>query len=218
VGGFVIKPGVDFSLAGLLLVLLLPFFAVIAMLVALDSEGPVLFRQPRMGRYFRRFTMFKFRTMRWCDSGSMFTLGADVRITRVGRWLRRTKLDELPQLWNVLRGEMSLVGPRPVIPELTREFRAGYRSLLRVRPGLTDPATLKYRNETEMLARVPDPLQYFKTVVTPDKIRISREYLRDASLTTDMGVIVQTAIALLVSQKASEPIMPYAPEAERKSA
>jgi len=181
----------------LFLVVSAPVLALAAIVIKLDSNGPVFFRQIRMGRHFYRFELLKLRTMNIEGSGSPYTLGADPRITRAGNWLRRFKLDELPQLWNVLWGEMSLVGPRPVIPELTFEFQTSYNSLLEVRPGLTDPASLKYLLEAEILGSVREPLRYFKTVVTPDKIRISGAYLRQASLFTDLGVMAKTALALI---------------------
>jgi lipopolysaccharide/colanic/teichoic acid biosynthesis glycosyltransferase len=193
----VLKRSMDIFLAAILLVLVLPLLAFSAIAIKLDTVGPVLFRQTRMGRRFRGFQLFKLRTMRIDGVGSAYTLGEDARITRVGRWLRRTKIDEMPQLWNVLRGEMSLVGPRPVIPELTTEFRDAYIRLLDVRPGLTDPATVKYCRETEILAEASQPLEYFKTVVTPDKLRISREYLDHASFWSDLGVLAATIRALL---------------------
>jgi lipopolysaccharide/colanic/teichoic acid biosynthesis glycosyltransferase len=192
----VFKRGVDIVFAGLLLTVTFPLLAFAAILVKLDSKGPAIFRQVRMGRGFKGFTLFKLRTMRTSGDGSAFTLGDDPRITRIGHWLRRFKIDELPQLWNVLRGDMSLVGPRPVIPELTEEFERVYRGLLAVRPGLTDPATFKYCRETEILALVPDPLMYFKTVLTPDKIRISNAYLQRANVWRDLGVMARTVIAL----------------------
>jgi lipopolysaccharide/colanic/teichoic acid biosynthesis glycosyltransferase len=195
--GHVLKRSVDFALAGLLLAVSIPFLAFAAILIKLDSQGPVIFRQTRMGRGFRRFQLLKLRSMVAEAAGPSITLGADPRITHVGRWLRRFKLDELPQLWNVLCGDMSLVGPRPVIPELTVEFNREYCRLLEVRPGLTDPATLKYRCEEQILALVPDPLEYFKTVVTPDKLRISQEYLWRAGVWSDLGVMAQTVVALL---------------------
>jgi lipopolysaccharide/colanic/teichoic acid biosynthesis glycosyltransferase len=194
----VFKRSVDISLSGLLLAASLPLLALAAVLIKLDSPGPVIFRQARTGRRFRRFQLLKLRTMHGEVDGSPFTLGADPRITAVGRWLRKFKLDELPQLWNVLRGEMSLVGPRPVVPELTAEFRQAYTRLLEVRPGLSDPATLKYCRETELLALIPEPLRYFKTVVTPDKLRISQAYLERANLWSDLGVMARTALVLLV--------------------
>jgi lipopolysaccharide/colanic/teichoic acid biosynthesis glycosyltransferase len=192
----VLKRSVDIALAGLLFAVTLPILAIAAIVIKLDSEGPVLFVQARMGRGFKSFQLLKLRTMRTCGDGSAYTLGADPRITRAGCWLRWLKFDELPQLLNVLRGDMSLVGPRPVIPELTVEFRREYERLLEVRPGLTDPATIKYCRETELLALVPEPLKYFKTVVTPDKLRISQEYLERACVWSDFAVMIGTAMAL----------------------
>jgi lipopolysaccharide/colanic/teichoic acid biosynthesis glycosyltransferase len=194
----VFKRSVDIAFAGVLLAAALPFILLAAVLIKLDSEGPVFFHQVRVGCGFRRFELLKLRTMTPSFAGSAYTLGADPRITRVGRWLRRFKLDELPQLWHVLRGEMSLVGPRPVIPELTEEFKGDYARLLEVRPGLTDPASLKYCREGEILATVPDPLRYFKTVVTPDKLCISQAYIRRANLWSDFGVMARTLRALLI--------------------
>jgi lipopolysaccharide/colanic/teichoic acid biosynthesis glycosyltransferase len=193
----VLKRSVDFALAGLLLAVLLPVILLAAILIKLDSSGPVIFCQARMGRGFRRFNLLKLRTMDAAGDGPRITLGADPRITRAGKWLRRFKLDELPQLWNVLSGDMSLVGPRPVIPELTVEFKPAYCRLLEVRPGLTDPATVKYCREEQILALVPDPLGYFKTVVVPDKLDISQAYLQRASVWSDLGVMAQTVVALL---------------------
>lgn len=174
----------------------LPLLVLAGIVIKLESEGPALFRQDRMGRGFRRFKLLKLRTMSLSGDGPAYTLGADPRITRSGRWLRKLKIDELPQLWNVLRGEMSLVGPRPVIPELTMEFFIDYTRLLEVRPGLTDPASLKYCRETELLAAVPDPMHYFKTVVTPDKLRISLAYLKGANAWTDLAILARTGLAL----------------------
>ena len=125
-----LKRAIDITVAGAALVVLFPLFVVFAVLIRLDSKGPALFRQVRMGRNFRTFKILKMRTMRDGEQGSAITLGSDPRITRMGAWLRRWKLDEFPQLWNVLRGEMSLVGPRPVIPELAGEFVADYEHLL----------------------------------------------------------------------------------------
>jgi lipopolysaccharide/colanic/teichoic acid biosynthesis glycosyltransferase len=195
----VLKRSLDIALAGMLLGSMLPVLAVCALLIKLDSDGPILFCQERMGRNFKRFQLFKLRTMRKSAGGLAYTLGADPRITRVGRWLRWFKIDELPQLWNVLRGEMSLVGPRPVVPELAIEFKVAYRSLLKTRPGLTDPATVKYCREAEMLADVPEPFRYFKRVVTPDKLRMSESYLQNANGWSDLCVMASTAKALLRS-------------------
>lgn len=184
---------VDIVLSAALLLIALPALLPAALMILITSPGPVIFRQQRMGRGFQLFEILKLRTMNSTKSGSRYTLGQDPRITRVGRLLRRTKLDEFPQLWNVLRGEMSLVGPRPVLPELTDEFHEYYTFLLRARPGLTDPASLKYSQETRLLERVPNPMQFFKTVVTPDKVRMSLEYMTHANLWTDCVVLAHTA-------------------------
>jgi lipopolysaccharide/colanic/teichoic acid biosynthesis glycosyltransferase len=197
VEGFVLKRTLDIALAGMMLAVSLPFLALAAIAIKLDSRGPVLFHQPRMGRRFSQFRILKLRTMHSEVPGPAYTLGQDARITRIGRWLRWLKVDELPQLLNVLRGQMSLVGPRPVIPELALEFHASYSRLLEVRPGLTDPASVKYCRENELLGLLPDPLSYFKTVVTPDKLRISQAYLERASVWTDLGVLATTILVLV---------------------
>jgi lipopolysaccharide/colanic/teichoic acid biosynthesis glycosyltransferase len=192
----VFKRSVDIALAAMLLVLSLPFLAVAAIAIKLDSRGPVLFSQPRMGCNFRRFRILKLRTMRFRLPGPAYTLSHDPRITRVGLLLRRLKVDELPQLWNVLRGEMSLVGPRPVVPTLALEFHGHYCRLLQVRPGLTDPASLKYYRENDLLDLLPDPDSYFKMTIIPDKLRISEAYLDRAGFWTDLGVLAATFFVL----------------------
>jgi lipopolysaccharide/colanic/teichoic acid biosynthesis glycosyltransferase len=204
----VLKRSIDIVLAAALLALASPLLLLCVLMVRLDSAGPAFFRQGRMGRNFRTFRMLKLRTMRFGEQGSSITMGLDTRITRVGIWLRRWKLDELPQLWNVLCGEMSLVGPRPVIPELAWEFVSDYEHLLKVRPGLTDPASVRYCREAEMLALAPDPLQYFKSVIVPEKLRIARRYLQNANVLSDLRVILETAFAVLT------PIRPLAPSPE----
>ena len=193
------KRSVDSVLAALLLLVALPFLAVVAIAIKLDSSGPVLFCQCRMGRGFRRFRILKLRTMHIQLPGPAYTLGHDPRITRIGRLLRWLKVDELPQLWNVLRGDMSLVGPRPVVPELALEFEESYTRLLAVRPGLTDPASLKYYRENDLLDLLPDPKSYFKTVIIPDKLRLSEAYLERASVLTDLGVMARTAQVLVAA-------------------
>jgi lipopolysaccharide/colanic/teichoic acid biosynthesis glycosyltransferase len=193
-GGTLVKRGVDIVVSALLLCLTLPILLLSALIVYLSSPGPVLFRQVRMGRGFRPFEIIKLRSMVHAEAGLAYTLGPDPRITPFGKWLRRTKIDELPQLWNVLRGEMSLVGPRPVLPELISEFRAPYTRLLRARPGLTDPASLKYSQEARLLATAEDPMHFFKSVVTPDKIEISLEYMESANPWTDAVTLLMTGL------------------------
>ena len=177
-----VKRGVDVVVSVILLLVTAPIVLLSACVIWLSSPGPVLFRQQRMGRGFQPFWIIKLRTMKHGEPGPAYTLGADPRITLFGKWLRRTKIDELPQLWNVLRGEMSLVGPRPVRPELALEFRHQYRILLRERPGLTDPASLKYSQEARLLKLADDPMGFFKRVVTPDKIAISMDYMENANI------------------------------------
>ncbi len=191
------KRTIDITFALLLLLFAAPILLLCALLIKLESPGPVLFCQKRMGRNFKTFQLYKLRTMTSGARGLHYTVAGDPRITRLGAWLRRTKLDEFPQLINVLRGEMSIVGPRPVVPRIAFDFRREYRQLLKFRPGLTDPASLKYCREADLLALVPDPIAYFETVVTPEKLRISREYLNDANAVSDLGLILRTAIAVI---------------------
>lgn len=213
-----LKRGLDIALASLLLLVSLPLLVVAAIAIKLDSEGPVFFYQARMGRGFRCFSLVKLRTMHIAVDGPLYTVAEDPRITRVGHWLRWFKMDELPQLWNVLRGQMSLVGPRPVVPELALEFGPAYERLLEVRPGLTDPATLKYCREDELLALLPDPLHYFKSVLMPDKVRLSAAYLERANVWKDLGLLAGTALALfpsnfwprLIQERLAQPVQ--APE------
>ena len=194
-----LKRSFDILLSSGLLVLAAPALLTAALAIRLTSPGPIFFRQLRAGRSFRSFSILKLRTMRIDLPGHPYTLGPDPRITPVGAFLRRTKIDELPQLWNVLCGDMSLVGPRPVRPELAREFRPHYARLLRVRPGLTDPASVKYFRETDILAQHPDPLTHFKSVVTPDKIRISLDYLDRSTPLRDLKLVGHTAIVCILS-------------------
>ncbi|WP_317890563.1 sugar transferase [Acidicapsa ligni] len=188
------KRGTDIVLSSLLLLVAMPILLLAALAIHLSSPGPVLFRQSRMGRGFQPFEILKLRTMAHAEAGLAYTLGPDPRITPIGKWLRRSKLDELPQLWNVLRGDMSLVGPRPVLLDLATEFRIHYKLLLRVRPGLTDPASLKYSQEARLLATAQNPLQFFKTVVIPDKIQISLDYLEQRNWWSDAATILMTLL------------------------
>jgi lipopolysaccharide/colanic/teichoic acid biosynthesis glycosyltransferase len=183
------------SLTGLLLVL--PVLMVAAILVKLDSRGPVLFRQDRVGRNFRKFRLFKIRTMRVNNTDIAITCGADPRITRVGKALRSLKIDELPQLWNVLCGDMSFVGPRPEVPRYTRMFHDDYAQVLTVRPGITSAASLKYRDEAGILGQVDDPMDYYVRVILPDKLRLEKEYIKRCSLRYDLSLILATLQACL---------------------
>jgi lipopolysaccharide/colanic/teichoic acid biosynthesis glycosyltransferase len=177
-------------------VLMLPLWAVVALIIKLDSPGPVVFRHTRIGRAFRPFSVYKFRTMvaEPARRTSEITFGgtADRRLTRFGRILRSTKIDELPQLINVVKGEMSLVGPRPEVAEYVNLFRKDYETILEVRPGMTDFASLKYRDEAALLARAADPADEYVRRILPDKIRLAKEYVACASLAVDMMLIART--------------------------
>ena len=198
-----LKRGLDLTVAALGLALLAPLFALVALCIRLDSTGPVFFRQERVGRGGSIFRIHKFRTM-VADAPSRglgITVGEDVRITRVGRWLRRSKLDELPQLIDVLAGHMSLVGPRPELPRYVALYPADLRSqLLQVRPGITDPASLQFADEAALLAASTDPERQYLEVLLPAKLRLSVDYARRATLISDLGVLARTA-GLLLGQR-----------------
>jgi FlaA1/EpsC-like NDP-sugar epimerase/lipopolysaccharide/colanic/teichoic acid biosynthesis glycosyltransferase len=189
----------DIVLTAAGLIVLLPLFVLVAIAIRLDSKGPVFFRQRRMGLHLRAFEMLKFRTMveNAAAIGPRITVGRDPRITRVGRLLRGTKIDELPQLINVLRGEMSLVGSRPEVEHYVMLYPQDYRTILKNRPGITDVASIVYREENELLAKSEDPEGTYVHVILPDKIRLAKQYARDASLLHDFKVIVTTLVYLL---------------------
>ena len=189
-----LKRLLDVTGAGLGLLALSPVFVAIALLIRLDSPGPVFFRQERVGRHGRPFLIYKFRSMR-ADAprlGGQLTVGRDPRITQVGAVLRQTKLDELPQLINVLRGEMSLVGPRPEVPKYVALYTPEERQVLSVRPGITDFASIEYRSESELLAKAPDPEKVYVQEIMPHKLRLNLEYLRQQSLALDLAIIFKT--------------------------
>jgi lipopolysaccharide/colanic/teichoic acid biosynthesis glycosyltransferase len=182
---------VSVSLAALLI--LSPVLLVVALAVALESGRPVLFTQERVGRQGKLFRLFKFRTMRTGKTGPAITSRGDARVTSVGRFLRKFKLDELPQLWNVVRCEMSLVGPRPEVPQFVDRDDPAWQSVLQVRPGITDPASIAYRHEEELLAGAADPIRYYRETVLPSKLALNIAYLRSRSLWQDLQVIARTA-------------------------
>ena len=203
------KRVLDFLLSAAGLILLAPIFLIAAVAVRLDSPGPVFFRQRRMGRYLRPFPMFKFRTMvhNAAEIGPGITVGRDPRITRVGHFLRQTKIDELPQLWNVLCGDMSLVGSRPELEQYVMMYAQDYRSILKARPGITDVASIVYRDESDLLAQSGDPEETYVHVVLPDKIRMARHYTRDASLLNDLRLITATLVFLIYPDKAFDRLL-----------
>jgi lipopolysaccharide/colanic/teichoic acid biosynthesis glycosyltransferase len=182
----------DVTVAGMLLLVLAPVLGVLASLVRATSTGPALFRQIRVGRNGRPFVLLKLRTMRADAPGPVITSGGDPRITHLGAWLRRTKLDELPQLWNVLRGDMSLVGPRPEVPHYVALYTAAQRAVLLVRPGLTDPASLAWADEAATLATFAELHRAYTDVVLPRKLALSLAYLERRTVWSDLAVVLRT--------------------------
>ena len=190
----------DLALALPALALALPLMVAITLWVRLDSAGPALFRQQRVGRHGRLFHIHKFRTMRVRSSqaGPLITVAGDARVTRAGRWLRRTKLDELPQLLDVIRGDMSLVGPRPEVPRYMALYPDEARRLiLSVRPGVTDRATIEFRDEERLLAAASDPERAYVEQVMPIKQRYYLDYVARRSLAGDVGILIDTLRAVL---------------------
>ncbi len=180
------------------LLLLSPILAVIALLVKLSSRGPIFYRQERVGRDGKTFRIVKFRSM-LVDAdkrGLAITAAGDPRITSVGLVLRRLKLDELPQLWNVLKGEMSLVGPRPEVSRYVESYSAAQRQVLSVRPGITDPASIIYRHEEQLLGTQSDPDRYYREVVLPHKLSVNLEYLRRMSFVYDLSLVLRTTCSI----------------------
>ena len=176
------------------LILLSPMLALMACCIKLTSRGPVFYRQVRLGKGGRQFQILKFRSMFEDASikGSRITVAGDARVTPVGRFLRRHKIDEIPQLWNVVRGDMSLVGPRPELPDYVAEYTPEQRVVLSVQPGITDPASLAYRHEEEILAEHEDPDQYYRTRILPDKLARNIAYLQKITLRSDLRIIAST--------------------------
>jgi len=189
----------DFICSILGLIVLSPIFFIIALMIKIEDGGPVLFIQKRVGYKDRPFFMYKFRTM-VVDAekkGNLLTVGGDPRITKSGRLLRKFKLDELPQLINVLKGEMSLVGPRPEVEKYVNLYTNEQRKVLNLYPGITDPASIEYVNESELLAQSSDPEKLYVEKIMPEKIRINLEYAMKASWWTDFLVIVKTLARII---------------------
>jgi len=189
----------DVIMAAVGLLLLTPILLLVSLLIKLDSPGPVFFTQERMGRKFRPFRIYKFRTM-VPDAprlGGKVTAGADPRITRIGRYLRWMKVDELPQLLNVLKGDMSVVGPRPEVRQYVELFRSDYEEILQVSPGITDLASMHYRHEAELLGRSENPEDRYVKEILPEKIKLAKEYLHRSSFLFDIVVLLKTFVAIV---------------------
>ena len=188
---------VIFSIIGLILIA--PFFLIISFLIKLDSKGPILFIQTRVGKNNIDFNIFKFRTMKIkSNKEGLLTLGNhDARITKIGYFLRRYKIDELPQLINVIKGEMSFVGPRPELRYYVNFYNKYDMEILKVKPGITGLASLKYRNEAELLKKAKNPEDFFIKTIIPDKLKFNKEYIKKQNLLLDFKIIIITLIKVL---------------------
>lgn len=190
----------DILFSLIVLTLGLPFALIIALLILADSKGRVLYKQSRVGRNNVDFQLYKFRTM--CtdaDKGSLITVGGDdARITKVGRFLRKYKVDEFPQFLNILKGEMSIVGPRPEVRKYVNMYTPEQMRVLSVRPGLTDYASIRYVNENELLATSPDPEKTYIEEIMPDKLKLNLKYIDEQSVGTDLRIILMTLKAILI--------------------
>ena len=194
-----LKRAIDMTVAALALIVLAPLLALIALLIVLDSPGPVFFRAERVGFRGRPLRMLKFRKMPTDACGGALTVADDERLTRLGAWLVRTKLDELPQLWHVLRGEMSLVGPRPESPEFVERFAGAYEVILRVRPGLSGYTQLAFAREGSILDP-KDPYTYYVTRLLPQKVALDRLYAAGLSMRRDLRILGATFVTLFLRQ------------------
>lgn len=187
------------------LIITVPVLLIAAVFIRLESRGQVLFRQKRIGMNGKTFTLFKLRTMALSKTGLMITAADDQRVTTIGRILRKSKIDELPELWNVLRGDMSFVGPRPEVPEFVDLNDPVWREILVHRPGITDPVTLRLRNEEQLLAQVSDRERYYREVIQPYKLRGYANFVRDKSWKTDIRIIGRTLKAVAFPQTVKTP-------------
>ena len=187
-----IKRLLDFTLSFLALIILSPVLLVTALLVRIKLGSPIIFHQERPGKSEKIFRLYKFRSMTVGHGGSSVSVAGESRITPLGAKLRKYKLDELPELWNVLIGDMSFVGPRPDVPGYADQLKGEDRLILKLRPGITGPASLKYRNEEEILAKVDDPQKYNDEVIYPDKVKINLDYYYHHSLWGDIKLIIET--------------------------
>ena len=189
---------IDVSSSFVALVVLCPLFAVVGIIIKCTSRGPVLYWQDRVGHGGRIFKIAKFRSMvvGADKKGLGITISGDARVTRFGAFLRKSKIDEFPQLWNVLKGEMSLVGPRPELPQYVSAYTPEQRLVLQARPGITDPASIRYRHEEAILATSQNPDEFYRGVILPDKLAINLQYIRDISVYSDIKCVIQTMTSL----------------------
>ena len=189
----------DILASGIGIIILSPVLLIIALRIKTGSDGPVFFKQVRVGKDGKEFEILKFRTM-VVDAekmGRQITVGADNRITKVGGFLRKYKLDELPQLFNVFKGDMSLVGPRPEVPRYVKLYTEEQRKVLNVKPGITDLASIRYRDENELLGQAENPDEFYINTIMPDKLALNLEYINKRNVFYDIYIIIETIIKCL---------------------
>jgi lipopolysaccharide/colanic/teichoic acid biosynthesis glycosyltransferase len=188
----------DIIFSFIAILILLPFFLVIALFIVMDSKGGIFYKQTRVGKNRNTFLLFKFRTMKIdSDKQGLLTVGQDKRITRVGKFLRKCKMDELPQFFNVLIGNMSLVGPRPEVPKYVKLYNEEQQKVLSVKPGITDYASLLYFEESKQLAESQNPEEFYINTIMPHKLELSLHYLQKQSFLFDMGILLKTFLRIL---------------------
>ena len=195
----VLKRGFDFIVSLIGCIVLMPIYILIAILIKIDSRGPIFFKQKRVGQYGKIFKILKYRTM-VVDAeniGKQITVGDDKRITKIGKFLRKYKLDELPQLFNVLKGEMSLVGPRPEVPKYVELYNYEEKKVLNVKPGITDFASIEYRDENEILGKVDNPEEYYINVIMKHKLELNLKYINNNNIFIDINIILKTLMKCL---------------------
>lgn len=195
----IIKRLFDIVASGIGIIVLSPLLLIIALRIKTGSDGPVFFKQVRVGKDGKEFEILKFRTMvvNAEKLGRQITVGADNRITKVGGFLRKYKLDELPQLFNVFKGDMSLVGPRPEVPRYVAMYTEEQRKVLSVKPGITDLASIRYRDENELLGKAENPDEFYINTIMPDKLTLNMEYIKKSNVFYDIYIIIETIIKCL---------------------
>lgn len=193
------KRSFDVILSGIGILIFLPFGLLIALFIKCDSRGPVFFKQKRVGLNGKLFDLIKFRTMKCHMTGLKITSADDPRVTRVGKYLRKWKIDEIPQLINTIKGDMSLVGPRPEVPDYIQFYDTEQLKVLSVRPGITDLASIKYRNESLLFKEVENVNEYYVNNIMPDKIKLNLEYVNGRSLFSDISLILKTIKTIVIN-------------------
>jgi lipopolysaccharide/colanic/teichoic acid biosynthesis glycosyltransferase len=196
-----LKRLLDIIISLILLLLFFPLMCIIAVCIKITSKGPVFFRQSRAGYSEKYFNILKFRSMslKKKDDKTEFDAGSDLRVTAIGRILRKTKLDELPQLFNVIKGDMSLVGPRPEVQTYIKLYPLEWKQILTVKPGITDPASIEFRNEEEILAAANDPENEYRQNILPTKLKYYKDYVENISFFFDLKIVLKTVFVVLFS-------------------